>query len=233
MPAPRTGNAVVLPPLFEQGHGEEFRRSGKALSLEVSPRDNAIAIYAKPNPDPQGSRTQSVATATPSHVYFAALHRAPTSERRVFVIDTYVIFNLVQSLKKDARDQDIEVSKNEDALEVVAKLALDYVNFCKECCMYCASPSPREPLQLSAEHYSKLYTCFSLFAVLYTPHPGHEDAPVGDELMEWLNTHYVEPTTEEGDHLSSLDRPWEDETFWPYLTRYSELCLPCSRFCEY
>lgn len=42
---------------------------------------------------------------------------------------------------------------------------------------------------------------------------------MGDELMEWLNIHYVEPTTEEGDHLSGLERPWEDETFWPYLTR--------------
>lgn len=48
-----------------------------------------------------------------------------------------------------------------------------------------------------------------------------EDAPVGDELMEWLNTNYIGPPTEEGDHLSALDRPWEDENFWPYLTRYA------------
>lgn len=37
--------------------------------------------------------------------------------------------------------------------------------------------------------------------------------------MEWLNVHFIEPSTEEGDHLSGLDRPWEDETFWPYLVR--------------
>lgn len=47
-----------------------------------------------------------------------------------------------------------------------------------------------------------------------------EDAPVGDELMEWLNINYIEPSTEEGDHLSALDRPWEDEGFWPYLIRF-------------
>jgi nuclear pore complex protein Nup85 len=43
--------------------------------------------------------------------------------------------------------------------------------------------------------------------------------PVGEELMDWLNTHFIEPSTEEGDHLSSLEQPWEDESFWPYLTR--------------
>ena len=57
--------------------------------------------------------------------------------------------------------------------------------------------------------------------MLYLPESGMEEAPVGDDLMEWLNVNYVEPTTEEGDHLSALDRPWEDENFWPYLTRYA------------
>jgi nuclear pore complex protein Nup85 len=46
-----------------------------------------------------------------------------------------------------------------------------------------------------------------------------ENAPIGEDLMEWLNMHFIEPSTEEGDHLSGLDSPWEDETFWPYLTR--------------
>jgi len=31
--------------------------------------------------------------------------------------------------------------------------------------------------------------------------------------------HVIEPSTEEGDHLSALDHPWEDDSFWPYLTR--------------
>lgn len=40
-------------------------------------------------------------------------------------------------------------------------------------------------------------------------------------MMEWLNTHFIEPSSEDGDHLSSQDCPWQDELFWPYLTRYS------------
>ena len=58
-----------------------------------------------------------------------------------------------------------------------------------------------------------------MFVVLYIPEFGLEDVPVGDELMEWLNTHFIEPSTQEGDELSSQERPWEDPAFWPYLTR--------------
>ena len=42
-----------------------------------------------------------------------------------------------------------------------------------------------EPLQLDAEHYRRLYTCFSLFGVLYLPDPGLDNVPIGDDLMEW------------------------------------------------
>jgi len=76
-----------------------------------------------------------------------------------------------------------------------------------------------DALQLNSDHYRKLYTSFSLFMVLYLPELTQENAPVGDDLMEWLNVHFIEPSTEEGDHLSGLDRPWEDESFWPYVTR--------------
>ena len=78
---------------------------------------------------------------------------------------------------------------------------------------------PEGPLQFSSDHYRILYSCFSLFVLLYIPEPEFEKAPVGEELMEWLNIHFIEPSTEEGDLLSSLDSPWEDESFWPYLTR--------------
>jgi len=120
---------------------------------------------------------------------------------------------------------------------MIRKLSIDYVNFIKECWVHASVSNftswivftefhpvqqpirPDGPLQFSSNHYRSLYTCFSLFVVLYLPEPGYEQAPVADELMEWLNTHFIEPSTEEGDQLSALDRPWEDEAFWPYLTR--------------
>lgn len=97
--------------------------------------------------------------------------------------------------------------------------------------IFSKQPIPRpDGLQFSSDHYRSLYSCFSLFVVLYLPQPGYEDAPVGEELMEWLNIHFIEPSTEEGDQLSALDCPWEDENFWSYLTRlvihlFTSLCL--------
>jgi nuclear pore complex protein Nup85 len=90
--------------------------------------------------------------------------------------------------------------------------------------MYIQQPitRPEGPLQFSSEHYRCLYTSFSLFYTLYLPgyeFEAVEDAPVGEEIMEWLNTHFIEPSTEEGDQLSSQENPWEDANFWPYLTR--------------
>lgn len=74
-------------------------------------------------------------------------------------------------------------------------------------------------MQYSGDHYRCLYAAFSLFVVIYLPETGFKDAPVGEELMEWLNIHFIEPSTEEGDELSTLDHPWEDPNFWPYLTQ--------------
>jgi len=134
--------------------------------------------------------------------------------------DTSVIFAAVQKLALRTRADSLDITEDDATSRAVRKLALDYVNFCKEVWIHTSQPINRsEALQFSNDHYRQLYNCFSLFAVLYLPDPAMEHAPVGEELMEWLNTHFIEPSTEEGDHLSTLERPWEDETFWPYLAR--------------
>jgi nuclear pore complex protein Nup85 len=124
-------------------------------------------------------------------------------------------------------------------MEKIRKIAVDYVKFIKQSWIFASvcniSSINHHPYNVSlhkdqisteesysqygADHYRRLYSSFSLFVLLYIPEPGFEDAPVGEELMEWLNIHFIEPSTEEGDQLSSQDRPWEDENFWPYLTR--------------
>ena len=125
--------------------------------------------------------------------------------------------------------------QDEPSQRVMRKLALDYVNFAKECWVHTAvrvstlfqqilknsiQQSSSETRQVPSDHYRTLYTCLSLFLILYVPEYGLENAPVGDDLMEWLNTHFIEPSSEEGDHLSTLEHPWADETFWSFLTRF-------------
>ncbi|KAL6299538.1 Nup85 nucleoporin-domain-containing protein [Sparassis latifolia] len=217
---PHAGPANLLPPLISKGGVDDFRRSGRTLAAGISPRDDTIAIYATPNADPQTLQAQNASYPEEQNIYLASAQHAPSSERRVFVTDTSVIFAALQRLLTNVRKKDIQVMDHEPTLEALNKLAYDYINFCKECCAYASQSITRtEPLQFSAEHYAKLFSCFSLFTLLYLPDAGHDRAPVGDELMEWLNTHFIQPSTEEGDHLSTLEKPWEDDTFWPYLTR--------------
>lgn len=208
------GITHLVPPLFKRGKNEDFTRSQGLLNVKMSPLDDTVAVYAALNGDPQGSRPRD---ATTSDIYFAKGHIAPASERRVFIVDTSVIFSAMQNLKRHIPSKGVEIQRDHTVMSALHKLSCDYILFCKECCLHCVQPAPLEATQLDAEHYRKLYSCWDLFSVLYTPE--QNDIPMGDDLMEWLNTHYVEPTSEEGDHLSNLDRPWEDEAFWPYLTR--------------
>ncbi|KAJ4470133.1 Nup85 nucleoporin-domain-containing protein, partial [Lentinula aciculospora] len=205
----------LVPPLVEAGKFSELVRSGHTVSASFSPSNNSLAVHLAP--------LESKISATEEHeegVYFASCDDIPSSERRLFIADTLVIFSMFKSMLKDAKLRDPSWLRTSQAMEIIRKLSVDYVNFIKECWIHASQPLSRpEPLQFSVEHYRSLYSTFSLFVVLFIPEPGYEDAPVGEELMEWLNIHFIEPSTEEGDQLSSLDRPWEDENFWPYLTR--------------
>ncbi|KAI0630839.1 Nup85 nucleoporin-domain-containing protein [Trametes polyzona] len=208
----------LVPALFDHDAAEDFRQSGRTVSLTVSPRDDSVAVYATPNADPPSS--QGTSHSNDQQVYFASRMQPPLSERRVFITDTSVIFAAVQTLLKVSRAKGVEILQSDQDMKAIGKLANDYTNFCKECCLYASQNITRtEQLQYDAEHYRCLWTCFSLFALLYLPEPGFEDAPVGDELMEWLNIHFIQPSTQEGDELSGRDSPWEDPAFWPYLTR--------------
>ncbi|KAG9223819.1 hypothetical protein CCMSSC00406_0007681 [Pleurotus cornucopiae] len=207
----------LVPPLIESGRVEDFTKAGQTLSVSQSPLDTSLCVFVSPT---DASSNRSDPTLQEQPIYFASQAVAPVSERRLFVTDTLLIFTAFQKLGQTAGLNDSGWSQSGDNMAAMRKLAIDYVNFIKECWVHASQPLPRsEPLQFSAGQYRSLYTSFSLFVVLYLPEPGFEDIPVGEELMEWLNIHFIEPSTEEGDHLSALDRPWEDETFWPYLTR--------------
>ncbi|KAJ7442242.1 Nup85 nucleoporin-domain-containing protein [Mycena latifolia] len=208
----------LTPPLVPAGKPEDLLLAGQSLAASLSPLDNSLVVFVTNAVSSQPSRRPP---GEEQPIYFSGIDAVPSSERRLFITDTLVIFAAFQNLIKTSRTKDPEWIQSEQNLTVMRKLAIDYVNFIKECWIHASQPAPRPdgPLQFSGDHYRALYTCFSLFVVLYLPEPGYEEAPVGEELMEWLNIHFIEPSTEEGDHLSSLKSPWEDDSFWSYLTR--------------
>ena len=69
------------------------------------------------------------------------------------------------------------------------------------------------------EHFRMLSSVISLFVMLYMPEPGYENVPIAEELVDWMNMYFVEPPTEQGDMLNQLEKPWENEVFWSYLTK--------------
>ncbi|KAG5720185.1 Nuclear pore complex protein Nup85 [Termitomyces sp. T112] len=210
-------NLNLLPPLVESGDVDGLASAGQVLSSTWSPLDASLAISVT-SANPSGSRNGS---SDKQPIYFASLDMAPSSERRLFITDTLVIFSAFQKVVETSKEHEHGWLLRDENVNIFRKLAIDYVNFIKECWIHASQPITHldGPPQFSSDHYRSLYTCFSLFIVLYLAEPGYEDAPVGDDLMEWLNSNFIEPSTEEGDHLSSLDRSWEDENFWPYLTR--------------
>ncbi|KAL4250471.1 Nuclear pore complex protein Nup85 [Abortiporus biennis] len=213
----RKASSSLNPPLFNNGSGSEFIQSGRNLAIVPSPRDSSLAIFPINNANPTLLKPNYPKVAP---IYFASEYNPPSGERRTFLTDTSIIWAALQNLLKTSEKKDFDIQNTDAILSGIRKLAIDYINFCKECWVYASQAITRsDPLQFNGDHYRKLYTCFSLFTVLYLPDTGFDNAPVGEELMDWLNTHYIEPATEEGDHLSSLERPWEDEIYWSYLTR--------------
>ncbi|KAI9510038.1 nucleoporin Nup85-like protein [Russula earlei] len=211
----------LYPPLFEEGKNTEFLHSGRTLSVTQSPRDNSVAVFAtNAAVDSKAPRSSKEKYSEPNDIYTASTDSIPTSERRLFLTETSVVFASLQDFKNNQREQDSRLGRSEQVSQVLIKHAVDYVKLVMESWAQASKPVRRmQPLRYDANHYRALYTCVSLFVVLYLPEAGFDDAPVGEELMEWLNTHFIEPSSEEGDHLSSQDNPWQDESFWPYFTR--------------
>ncbi|KAH0836428.1 Nup85 nucleoporin-domain-containing protein [Lanmaoa asiatica] len=207
----------IVPPLLDTGRAEELEKSGRTLHAASSPLNETYAVYPASSLE-NLSVKHHVFSPDDQLVYFVSSEPLPLSERRLFIGDTSIIFAAWRNLLKSVTQNGSDLLQDEPSQRVMRKLALDYVNFAKECWVHTAQSSSGAR-QVPSNHYRTLYTCLSLFVILYVPEYGLENAPVGDDLMEWLNTHFIEPSTEEGDHLSTLEHPWVDETFWPYLTR--------------
>ncbi|KAI5124259.1 hypothetical protein M0805_005108 [Coniferiporia weirii] len=215
----RSSPLNLVPPLYEEAHLPQFLESGRTVSFALSPRSNTLATFATP--------IQCVPKAGPSAgnlwhpVYTAGWDKPPTVERRVFITDTSVVFAACRKFIENEREKGRDTVRSPETIVTFRKLASDYILHLQDCWVHSTQlmSSTDGPPHFPGEHYRSLYTSLSLFQILYLPEDGIEDVPVGDELLEWLNTHFIEPSTEEGDQLSAIERPWEGEIFWPYLIR--------------
>lgn len=73
----------------------------------------------------------------------------------------------------------------------------------------------------SYEHWTTVYVTLGLFQTLLTPQSGLMTGLVGEELLLWLNMNFVAPTSEQARQYAHKEKPWLEEGFWDYLTRYA------------
>ncbi|KAF9648762.1 hypothetical protein BDM02DRAFT_3180018 [Thelephora ganbajun] len=208
----------LLPPFISRGGGEGFVKTGHNLLLSISPGDNSIGVFAGTSGPPDLGRVNGVPPTQGKvrDILFASADKISSVKRRLFITDTSVIFAAFQYLISATNERGIF---DVERLRLMNKLVNDYVNFAKECWVDASKAVARpDGLEYIADYYRSIYTCTSLFQTLYLPDPDVEHAPVGDELMEWLNAHFAEPSAK-AEALSRLESAWEDEGFWEYLTR--------------
>lgn len=182
----------LLPPLFATGAVEGFAKSGKSLSLALSPRDDTIAIHASLTVCQRWNYGELcewliITSSLLKHCVHKIPHAPPRSSRSILQVCTrhlcqngewYVIqfahypsdcdLPPVHNRHLDhlrSRSESVEggsgqehriVSstayilrarthkftthqlrlQSENEVQALNKLANDYINFCKECCMY-------------------------------------------------------------------------------------------------
>ncbi|KAI5895131.1 uncharacterized protein SCHCODRAFT_02618667 [Schizophyllum commune H4-8] len=203
---------VVTPPVFRLEDDVNLEETGRTLGVATNPANNSAAIFVAQAPGQKSSANDV------DPIYICSLEDLPDKERHTFITDTTVIFRLFQELMKETKNQQNQLLQADDkVLEAIRKLCVDYVEHIKE--IWVDSSRPETTTGFSSDHYQRLLTVFSLFVLLFVPEPGFEDAPFGEDLMEWLNMYFIAPSTEDGEQLSTLDKPWEHENFWTYLKR--------------
>lgn len=81
-------------------------------------------------------------------------------------------------------------------------------------------------------HYMEVVSSFHLFQTVYTSDSGNvTTALIGEELLLWLNMHYIAPSSEEGPVLDAQEKPWLDVDFWTFLIRYDNHFFSMFRLC--
>lgn len=68
-----------------------------------------------------------------------------------------------------------------------------------------------------------LYAIFGLFQAMNLPSNGSLNGLVGEELLEWLNTNFIAPDSEEAIEIHKMNSPWKDGRYWLYLIRLVSL----------
>ncbi|KAJ3984094.1 hypothetical protein F5890DRAFT_95021 [Lentinula detonsa] len=164
----------LVPPLVKAGKISELVQSGCCCILVTS--DKSRAVYIAPL-ELSTSKTSTI--KQDEAVCFATDDDVPSSERRLFIADTLVILSMLKSMH-DAKLLEIYLGswsisfatsilhktirlQTRQALEIIRKLSIDYIDFIEECWIHAFQPLSRpKPLQSNFEHYCNILLVMNL-----------------------------------------------------------------------
>ncbi|TIB15165.1 hypothetical protein E3P92_01744 [Wallemia ichthyophaga] len=131
-------------------------------------------------------------------IYFAC-HDPLDQQNRSLIHAVYPIFTSLQ------RIQDL----NQSNLSTYSRFSSLFKSTLNQHLDHC---SPTNLL-----HSANVYAIWSFSHLLYFPIDGRGEGIVAEEILDWINTIDIAPTTEEGLEITSSNTPHLHHNFWPYI----------------
>ncbi|KZT59827.1 hypothetical protein CALCODRAFT_493066 [Calocera cornea HHB12733] len=132
-----------------------------------------------------------------------------SAEMRKLYIATHPVFSSAQLLwENDRRDNPVPTELGLPSQAQVSHYTRCWAQYRRQ---IDSAPDPSPELQV-------ISAIVFLVQVLYLPESGFSGGIVGEELLDWLNTVDVRPTSEEMQEFAG-EEPWKVDGFWTYLQR--------------
>ncbi|KAJ9474997.1 Nuclear pore complex protein Nup85 [Pseudozyma hubeiensis] len=164
----------------------------------------------------------STAAAAPAVVSY---DWGTSSDLKALYTQTYTIFTSLQRIHQEALLTDRAGRASASTSVLPSAETIQYYNRISE--HYArAIQDYLERIQLDDsldethfQNWRDAQTILRLAEVLYYPKDGRGISVVGEELLHWLNSFDVAPTTEEGQEIAEAAVPHEHRSYWDYVLR--------------
>ena len=167
--------------------------------------------------------TSTATTAAPPNV--VSYDWGTSSDLKALYTQTYTIFTSLQRIHQEALLSD-RVSKgipgssvlpSTETIQYYNRISEHYARAIQDYLERIQLDDDLDPAQFQT--WRDAQTILRLAEVLYYPKDGRGISVVGEELLHWLNSFDVAPTTEEGQEIAESAVPHEHPSYWDYVLR--------------
>lgn len=148
-----------------------------------------------------------------------------SSGLKTLYTQTYTIFTSLQRIHQEALLRDRAAHGSASTSVLPSAETVQYYNrisehYARAIQDYLESLQLDDAVEEASFHtWRDAQTILRLAEVLYYPKDGRGVSVVGEELLHWLNSFDVAPTTEEGQEIAESAVPHEHPSYWDYVLR--------------